>query len=92
MVSFISTFLSIMSKLLYSSIKLWLGEFDDDLNFAYEHNTEVLGSCAATLDGEMFVLGGYHSEYKKQVNIKNRLKLGHLLVRIVTGLNKMNLF
>ena len=31
----------------------------DDINFAYEPETEAYGCCAATLDGEMFVLGGW---------------------------------
>ena len=45
------------------------GEVDDDINFTYEPDTEVYGSCAATLDGEMFVLGGWNK--KRQVNTKN---------------------
>lgn len=43
------------------------GEVDDDINFAYDTNTEVYASCAASLNGEMFVLGGW--EQKRQVNI-----------------------
>ena len=39
---------------------------NNDINFTYDLNTEVYGSCAATLDGEMFVLGGYNK--KRQVN------------------------
>ena len=34
------------------------GEVDDDINFTYEANTEVSWSCAATLNDEMWVLGG----------------------------------
>ena len=45
------------------------GKFDNDINFTYEPNTEVEDSCAATLDGEMFVLGGWN--HKRQVNTKN---------------------
>ena len=36
------------------------GEVDDDLNFSYEKNTEVYESCAASLNGEMWVLGSNH--------------------------------
>ena len=61
---------------------------DDDINFTYETNTEVYSSCAATLDGEMFVLGGENQ--KRQVNIINLQKPGHMLVIIITELNKMN--
>ena len=44
----------------------FLGEVDDDINFTYETNTEVFGSCAASLNDEMWVLGGYYQ--KRQVN------------------------
>ena len=43
------------------------GDIDDDINFEYEPNTEVYQSCAATLDGEMWVLGGYYK--RRQVKI-----------------------
>ena len=45
-----------------------LGEVDDDIDFSYEDNTEVLYSCAASLNDEMWVLGG--SSKKRQVNFK----------------------
>ena len=45
-----------------------LGEVDDDINFTLEANTEVFRSCAASLNDEMWVLGGYHK--KRQVNPK----------------------
>ena len=45
-----------------------LGEVDDDINFTYEDNTQVYRSCAASLNDEMWVLGGY--EKKRQVNLK----------------------
>ena len=41
---------------------------DDDINFTYEDNTEAVGTCAALLNDEMWVLGGYYQE--RQVNIK----------------------
>ena len=41
---------------------------DDDINFTYEENTEVDFSCAASLNDEMWVLGGYKK--KRQVNLK----------------------
>ena len=37
-----------------------LGEVDDDINFTYEDNTEAEGSCAATLNDEMWVFGGWN--------------------------------
>ena len=45
-----------------------LGEVDDDINFTYEDRTEVYYSCAASLNDEMWVLGG--SIQKRQVNLK----------------------
>ena len=45
-----------------------LGEVDDDINFTYEENTEVYFSCAASLNDEMWVLGG--GNRKRQVNVK----------------------
>ena len=44
-----------------------LGEVDDDINFAYEDNS-VYYSCAASLNDEMWVLGGAYKE--RQVNLK----------------------
>ena len=41
------------------------GQIDDDINFTYDANTEVYGSCTASLNNEMFVFGG-HNE-KRQV-------------------------
>ena len=41
---------------------------DDDINFTYEANTQVHGSCAATLNNEMWVFGGYTQT--RQVNFK----------------------
>lgn len=48
--------------------------FDYDISFTYDANTEVHGSCAASLNGEMFVLGGFNQ--KRQVNIKKSTKIG----------------
>ena len=47
--------------------KVHLGEVDLDINFTYDINTEVVDSCAASLHGEMWVLGGYNQ--KRQVRI-----------------------
>ena len=47
------------------SVPINSGEVDDDLNFSYEKNTEVYESCAASLNGEMWVLGSNH--HPKQV-------------------------
>ena len=41
---------------------------DDDINFTYDDNTGVSGSCAASLNDEMWVLGG--ASYMRQVNLK----------------------
>ena len=72
------------------------------MNFAYERETELHamnvykpetelhGSCGATLNGEMFVLGGQNQ--KRQVNIKNIQNPGQFFVKIITGFNKNNLF
>ena len=43
-----------------------LGEVDDDINFTFEDNTDTYASCAASLNDEMWVLGGYNKE--RQVN------------------------
>ena len=43
-----------------------LGEYDDNINFTFEPDTGVYGSCAAILNDEMFVLGGDHR--RRQVN------------------------
>ena len=56
-----------------------VGEVDDDINFNYDTDTEVRGSCAASLNGKMFVLGGWNQ--KQQVNIKQRHKIGPLSKR-----------
>ena len=55
---------------------LSLGDLDDDLNFKYGADTAVYGSCGASLEGEMFVIGGWYR--KRQVCIINQLKSGHL--------------
>ena len=44
-----------------------LGEVDDDIDFSYEANTQVSLSCAASLNDEMWVFGGYNK--KRQVNL-----------------------
>ena len=45
-----------------------LGEVDDDINFTFEDNTELYYSCAASLNDEMWILGGGNKE--RQVNLK----------------------
>ena len=44
------------------------GEVDDDINFTFEEKTEVFLSCAASLNDEMWVFGGWYKE--RQVNPK----------------------
>ena len=56
-----------------------LGEVDDDINFTYEDNTQVYRSCAASLNDEMWVLGG--NNQRRQVNPKlldKRLDINNL--------------
>ena len=60
--------------------------YDNDIDFTYGDKTDVYLSCGATLNGEMFVLGGYFHD--RQVNIKNLGKFGHLFVKMITELNK----
>ena len=52
------------------------GDVDNHLDFDYGAHTEVFGSCGASLEGEMFVIGGWYR--KRQVCIINQLKSGHL--------------
>ena len=53
----------------YSLIDFYvLGNVDDDIVFTYETDTEVFKSCAATLNGEFWVLGGYNQ--RRQVVLK----------------------
>ena len=47
----------------------YLGDVDDRLDFEYGAETEVRGSCGASLNDEMFVIGGYYE--KRQVYINN---------------------
>ena len=53
-------------------IKLLAGEVDDDIDFTFEQNTEVYGSCATSLEGEMWVLGG--EQQQRQVYITKVLQ------------------
>ena len=48
-------------------IKIFKGNFDDDTIFTFDAETEVDGSCAATLNGEFWVIGG--NLKKRQVNL-----------------------
>ena len=57
----------ILSVLKYNYNTIHSGEVDDDINFTYEDNNVVDGSCAASLHDEMWVLGG--SNKKRQVNV-----------------------
>ena len=45
---------------------LFSGEVDDDIKFDYESNTVIDASCASSLEGEMFILGGWN--HARQVN------------------------
>ena len=63
---------------------------DNDINFTYDLNTEVYESCAATLDGEMFVLGGRNEE--RQVNTKKGQKSEQSDGLMMSRIYIMNLF
>ena len=39
---------------------LSLGDYDDDLNFTYDENTEVFKSCSASLNDKMLIFGGWN--------------------------------
>lgn len=52
--------------LLFKNNLIILGEVDDDINFTYDADTSVAYSCAASLNDEMWVLGG--SGQSRQVN------------------------
>ena len=54
----------------------YLGDVDDRLDFEYGAETEVRGSCGASLYDEMFVIGGYSE--RRQVYINNQFKSEHL--------------
>ena len=47
-----------------------LGEIDDDINFTFNSNS-VIKACTATLNNEMYVLGGVNNggAYQRQVDI-----------------------
>ena len=52
--------------------KLFSDEYDDNIDFTYGQNTAIDGqtdgqSCATSLNGEMFVIGG--AQHKTQVYI-----------------------
>ena len=53
----------IKKKWFTRQITLISGNIDADTVFTYDINTEVYYSCAATLHGELWVIGG---RYKKQ--------------------------
>ena len=51
------------------------GEYDDDINFTYDTNTETYKSCSAILNNEMYVFGGGTHErqvifFKKRITIE----------------------
>ena len=48
--------------------KNYLGNVNNDIDFTYEPNTGVTDSCAASLNGEMWVLGDFNN--KRQVKFK----------------------
>ena len=47
---------------------LSLGDYDDDLNFTYDENTEVVGSCSASLNNRMLVFGGWNQWRQVYIN------------------------
>ena len=53
--------------MLHGLLTIHLGGKDENLDFEMGPNTSVYYSCAAKLNGEMFVFGGTGSDYNKQV-------------------------
>ena len=69
-------------------IKLSSGEVDDDLSFTYDPKTEVRASCAASFDGEMFVLGGWN--LPRQVILNNLPTIFAIkFLLIISGIKKL---
>ena len=44
---------------------MFLGSFDDDLNFEYGEGTDVYTGCGAILMGEMWYFGGFSSQSRQ---------------------------
>ena len=40
------------------------GDFDDDIKFNYDENTEVFASCSASLNDRMLVFGGWNQRHQ----------------------------
>ena len=51
----------------YEQTLYHLADVDDDINFTFDDYTEVYYSCAASLNDQMWILGG--ANYKRQVDI-----------------------
>ena len=69
-------------------IKLSSGEVDDDLSITYDPKTEVRASCAASFDGEMFVLGGWN--LPRQVILNNLPTIFAIkFLLIISGIKKL---
>ena len=51
-----------------------LGDVTENFVFKINNDTEVYGSCSATLNGEVFVFGGENTSYnrRKQVSMNQR--------------------
>ena len=56
-----------ITKSYTGEINISSGNIDADTVFTYETDTEVYASCAATLHGEFWVIGGANK--KRQVSI-----------------------
>ena len=60
-----------MSYMSYCTIFIHLlssGDYDDDLSFTYDENTEVSRSCSASLNDRMLVFGGWHQRRQVYIN------------------------
>ena len=42
--------------------KNFLGNFDDNLNFEYGKDTEIVDGCGVTFLGEFWYFGGFHND------------------------------
>ena len=44
--------------------EIFSGDYDHDLDFTFANGTAVMESCTASLNGEMWVFGGYEHNYQ----------------------------
>ena len=59
-----------ISKNRYKLDNTFLGVVNDDLDFSYGSSVSPKQGCGVTLLGQFWYLGGYESQYKRQVSPK----------------------